>query len=161
MAALLRILHRAEDAVLVMLLMVMIGLAGFDILSRLLFGGGVLWIPPTLRVMVLWVGLLGALVATRSREHIAIDLINRLAGDRVKRWLSVLTSAFAAVVCGVIGWHAGEFVRYAWEFGDVAFGRVPAWPLQLIIPLSFGLMAVRFVLQALGSALYGLPEKAA
>lgn len=63
--------HRAEDSLLVLLLLAMILLAGFDILARSLFGGGVSWIPPLLRVLVLWLGLLGALLATRTREHIA------------------------------------------------------------------------------------------
>ena len=103
MKKLLTLLHKAEDAILVLLLFIMIVLAGFDILARLLFGGGILWISPFLRVMVLWVGLFGALIATRSREHITIDLINRMAPDSVKRWLSVLTQAFAAFICGVIG----------------------------------------------------------
>ncbi|WP_301387165.1 TRAP transporter small permease subunit, partial [Thalassolituus sp. UBA2590] len=71
-------LHRLEDSVLVLLLLAMIILAGYDILARSIFGGGVSWIPPLLRVMVLWIGLLGALLATRSREHISIDLISKL-----------------------------------------------------------------------------------
>ncbi|TVV46001.1 TRAP transporter small permease [Thalassolituus sp. C2-1] len=141
-------LHRIEDAVLVLLLLAMIILAGVDILARTLFGGGVVWVQPLLRVMVLWLGLLGALLATRSREHIAIDLINRLAGPQTKRWLAVLTSAFAAFICLVVAWNAQAFVRFAFEFGDIAFGRVPAWPLQLVIPLSFALMGLRFSLQA-------------
>ena len=148
MKKLLTALHRAEDTVLVLLLLTMITLAGFDILARLLFGGGVLWISPFLRVMVLWVGLFGALIATRSREHITIDLINRMAPVPVKRWLSVLTQSFAAFICGVIAWHSVEFVQMAYEYGDKAYGQVPAWSLQIIIPLSFGLMAVRFILQA-------------
>lgn len=152
-------LHRIEDGVLVLLLLAMIVLAGFDILARTLFGGGVVWVQPLLRVMVLWLGLLGALLATRSREHIAIDLINRLAGPQTKRWLAVLTSAFAAFICLVIAWHAQAFVRFAFEFGDVAFGRVPAWPLQLVIPLSFALMGLRFALQGI-SELLGKPQEA-
>jgi len=158
MQRLLSALHKAEDTLLVSLLLAMIVLAGVDILARTLFGGGVLWIPPLLRIMVLWLGLLGALLATRSREHIAIDLINRLAPDSVARWLSVLTSLFAAVICALIAWHGQRFVQLAWEFGDVAFGRVPAWPLQLIIPISFGLMALRFAFQTVTAAL-GYTEK--
>ena len=39
MKKLLTLLHKAEDAILVLLLFIMIVLAGFDILARLLFGG--------------------------------------------------------------------------------------------------------------------------
>lgn len=149
MAAFIRILHRSEDWLLVLLLLAMIVLAGVDILARSLFGGGVVWIPPLLRVMVLWLGLLGALLATRTREHIAIDLASRLAGPRLRSVLGILTSWFAAAVCLILAWHAQNFVRFAWEFGDIAFGRVPAWPLQIVIPFSFALMGLRFLLQSL------------
>lgn len=147
MSAAIRLLHRAEDWLLVLVLLAMIVLAGMDILARSLFGGGVVWIPPLLRVMVLWLGLLGALLATRSREHISIDLAGRLAGPRLKSALGIVTSVFAAAVCLIIAWYSHNFVRFAWEFGDVAFGNVPAWPLQIIIPFTFGLMGLRFLLQ--------------
>ena len=103
----------------------------------------------------------GALIATRSREHITIDLINRMAPDSVKRWLSVLTQAFAAFICGVIGWHSAEFVQAAWQYGDTVFGEVPAWPLQAIMPLTFSLMAVRFALQAINDLLTAVRPGAA
>src|SRR5690554_7174070 len=61
-----RVLHIIEDTILVTLLLAMILLAGYDILARTLFGGGVAWISPILKIMVLWVGLLGALLATRT-----------------------------------------------------------------------------------------------
>lgn len=148
-------LHRAEDALLILLLLAMIVLAGVDIIARTVLGGGIVWISPLLRVMVLWLGLLGALMATRTREHIAIDLINRLGGDTLKRLSGVVTSVFAATVCGLIAWHAQEFVKGSFEYGDIAFSQVPAWPLQLVIPLAFGLMALRFAIQSLGIALHG------
>lgn len=158
MKQLLRAIHRGEDALLVIILLVMIVLAGVDIIARLLFGGGISWVPPFLRVLVLWLGLLGALLATRSREHIAIDLASRLAGPILRRVLAAVTALFAALVCGLIAWHSGLFVELAYEFGDVAFNRVPAWPLQLIIPISFGLMAIRFALQSVLAAGGNLPE---
>lgn len=158
MKQLLRAIHRGEDALLVIILLVMIVLAGVDIIARLLFGGGISWVPPFLRVLVLWLGLLGALLATRSGEHIAIDLASRLAGPILRRVLAAVTALFAALVCGLIAWHSGLFVELAYEFGDVAFNRVPAWPLQLIIPISFGLMAIRFALQSVLAAGGNLPE---
>jgi len=145
-------LHRLEDCVLVLLLLAMILLAGYDILARSIFGGGVSWIPPLLRVMVLWIGLLGALLATRSREHISIDLISRLGGPTLNRIASTITLLFAAVVCGLVGWFSGQYVQLAFEYQDIAFADIPAWPLQLIIPFTFGLMGLRFFIQGIAAA---------
>lgn len=147
-------IHTLEDALLVIVLAIMVVLAATDILSRTLFGGGVLWIAPALRVMVLWLGLLGAMVATRTREHIAIDLVNRLAPPRLSWALAIVTSAFATFICGLVAWHGQLYVEMAQEFGDIAFGDIPAWPLQIIIPVSFGVMALRFAIQTLQAIYY-------
>lgn len=140
-----RCLHRVEDLFLVGLLLTMIVLAGIDILARWLFGGGISWIPPLLRIMVLWLGLLGALLATRTREHIAIDLVSRLAPDSVNRYLNAITQLFAASVCLIIAYHSQLFVNMAQEFNDIAFAQIPAWPLQAIIPFAFAGMGLRFL----------------
>lgn len=148
------LIHKAEDSLLVLVLGTLLLLASVDIFSRLVFGGGVLWIQPVLRIIVLWLGLLGAMVATRTREHISIDLVNRLAPDWIQRWVSVLTLGFSSAICGLIAWHSGAYVQLARDFGDTVMGDVPAWPMQLIIPICFGSMALRFGLQAVASVIF-------
>lgn len=144
----LRMLYRLEDGLLVALLLTMILLAGVDILARLIVGSGMTWIAPLLRILVLWTGLLGALVATRSREHIAIDLLSRFAPSWLRTLMQVIAAAFASLVCWILAYYSQAFVRTAYEFGDLAFAAVPAWPLQLILPLTFALMGLRFAVQA-------------
>ena len=107
---------------------------------------------------MLWVGLAGALVATRTREHIAIDLVSRLAPPAFSRFINVVTLAFAATVCVLIAWHSTIFVNMTREFDDRAFSDLPAWILQAIIPVSFGLMGLRFALQSLMALMGKLPE---
>ena len=108
--------------------------------------------------MVLWVGLAGAMVATRSREHIAIDLVSRLAPPAFSRIINVVTLAFAACVCVLIAWHSTIFVNMTHEFDDRAFSDLPAWILQAIIPVSFGFMGLRFALQSLMALVGKLPD---
>ena len=93
---------------------------------------------------MLWIGLLGALVATRSREHIAIDVLSRFAPVPVRTIMHFVAAAFAAFYLLGVGLLQQNFVQTAYEFGDKAFADVPAWLLQLIIPITFGLMGVRF-----------------
>ena len=38
------------------------------------------------------------------------------------------------------------FVRMSHEFGDVLLGGIPAWLLQAILPVGFGLIAYRYTL---------------
>ena len=62
-------LGRLEDALLVALLGVLLLLASTQILLRNLFDAGLTWADPLLRVLVLWLGLLGARVS-RPRQRI-------------------------------------------------------------------------------------------
>jgi len=71
------LLHRLEDGLLAVAVLVMVALAGLQIVLRL-FDGGLSWIEPALRVLVLWIGMLGAVTASHSGRHIRIDLLTRV-----------------------------------------------------------------------------------
>ena len=145
-----RWLHHLEDLLLALVLTTMLTLAITDIAMRLITGGSLIWIPPVLQVLVLWLGLLGALLASRSQEHIAIDVISRFVGPLGKKICGISGSFFAAIVCFLIAYFSIEFLQQSIEYDDIAFAQVPAWPLQLIIPFTFSLMAIRFLLHTLG-----------
>jgi TRAP-type C4-dicarboxylate transport system permease small subunit len=55
-----------EDGLMAILLSATILLAASQILLRNLFDSGIIWADPTLRIMVLWLALLGAIAATRE-----------------------------------------------------------------------------------------------
>ncbi len=139
-----RLFARGEDGLLVLTLAIMIGLAAVQIGMRNLDLGGVSWGDPLLRVLVLWTGMLGALVATRERNHITVDVLSRFLSPEQRRWTHVATDLFAAAVCSTIAWHAARFVSFEWEAGGLAFGAVPAWAAAIILPAGFGVMALRF-----------------
>ncbi len=148
----LRALHFIEDGLLSLLLTSLIALACTQILLRNVWDTGLVWIGPLLRYLVLWVGLLGALCATRTREHIAIDALGRLLSPPWRSCADVLTLAFSAGVCGTIAHHAARMVAFDRESGATAFGDVPVWILECAIPIAFGGMALRFGLRLVTSA---------
>lgn len=146
----LRLLHRLEDLMLSAVLAGMLILAITDIALRLITGGSLIWIPPVLKIMVLWLGLLGALLASRDQEHIAINVVSRFVGSLGKKICGICGNLFAAVICAIVAYFGIELVQTSLEYNDIAFAQVPAWPLQIIIPFTFGLMALRFLLHTLG-----------
>lgn len=137
---------KAEDALLVLLLSGMIALAGSQILLRNVWDMGLSWGEPLLRVSVLWVGLLGAMAATRDRRHIRIDLLSRFLPPDLAAWNRRLTDLFAGLVCLLLAWHGARFVHFEWLDGSLLFGTVPAWACESIIPLAFFLMGLRYLL---------------
>lgn len=149
----LRVLHAAEEGVLALLLLALVGISALDIILRTLFDSGISWASPLARVLVLWLGMLGAVLATRGNQHIAIDLLARLTSPALRRWIKSACALFAAVVCLVVAWHSLRFVIGTYEYADEAFAGLPAWPLQAILPTGFGLMAIRFLIHSAGYAL--------
>ena len=61
---------KLEEALLSILLTAMIVLACYQIGLRWFTSGGLPWIDPLLRYLVLWSGLLGAVLATAKDNHI-------------------------------------------------------------------------------------------
>ena len=143
-----RALLRMEDGLLVITLGAMILLAAAQIFLRNVFDSGISWADPALRVLVLWVALLGAMVATRNGNHIHIDILSHVLPTRYRNLVHRVTDLFAGAVCLLLAWHGGRFVVYEWQDGSLLFGAVPAWACELIIPFGFAVMALRFLFGA-------------
>ncbi|NOQ46547.1 MAG: TRAP transporter small permease subunit [Desulfobulbaceae bacterium] len=140
---------RLLDGLLCLLLTTMIGLACLQIALRTFFSSGLLWADPLLRYLVLWSGMLGAVVATRERKHIAIDVVGYLAPPQVKPWMQLVLDLFSCLVTAALTWAAIVFVRNEADFGGSSLLSLPSWAWNLIFPLAFFLITVHFLL-ALG-----------
>ena len=147
-----RWLHRVEDGLLILALLAMIGMAVLQILLRVLFHTGVVWGDEFVRVIVLWLGLLGAVSASRTDSHIRIDIASRYLPRRWQVWAGALMQLGTALVCALAAWYAGRFVVIEFEFQDRAFAAVPAWACELIIPVGFAAIALRYGVLAISRA---------
>jgi len=145
---LLTLLHRTEEAIIALLLAAMVLLAGTQIFMRNLLDSGIAWGDPLLRIMVLWVGLLGAMLATRQNKHIRIDILSRYLTAAWKRFSAVVSELFSGVICALLAWHSGRFVHYEWMDGTEVFSGFPAWLAELVLPFAFAVISLRFLLLA-------------
>ncbi|MGD2052723.1 MAG: TRAP transporter small permease [Gammaproteobacteria bacterium] len=145
-ARLIRAINRIEDWLLISMLAVMVILAVVQIFYRNIAGGGVAWIDPLLRLLVLWVALSGAVIASRTDNHIRIDFFAKYVSGRYYFYIKRIVHAYCMIICAVIAWHAANFVQMDYQYGTEAFAGVPAWITELIIPVAFTLMAFRYLL---------------
>ena len=141
------LLHRVEDLIIAVLLTATMILAFYQIIQRNVMGTGIVWGDILIRIMVLWLGMAGAMAATREHKHIRIDLLTRFLTPGLKRAADSLSLLFAAAVCLVAGYFSLQFVVSEYAAGDIAFGRVPYWMCEAILPFSFTLIALRYVIQ--------------
>jgi len=147
-----RILGHLESGLMTTLLVSMILMAFGQIVLRNIFEFSILWADPFLRHLVLWTGMLGAAMATRDGRHIKIDILPQLLPPRGRAILAVLTNLISAVVCAVLVQAAIRFVRDEMEFGGPVFLEIPAWIVQLILPIAFTIITIRFLILTVTSA---------
>ena len=141
-------LARFEDLLITLLTAALVLLAGGQIVARLFFDTGWAVLEPALRAMVLWIALLGAMIASREDKHLAIDALARVVRGVPARVLRVVAYLGAAAVTVLLAWYSLLLVHGEYESATVAFGDVPAWTVQAIMPFAFAAMALRFVIHA-------------
>ncbi len=142
-------LQKIESGLLAVILFLLIVLAAWQVLARNLFDGGLLWGDGFVRVAVLWVTLIGAMVASRTDDHIRMDVITRYLPEAFQKASARLTAVFTALICGLFAWFSTSFVMEEIEYGAMAFGEVPSWICALVMPIGFSIMSLRYVLHAI------------
>lgn len=143
------IIDRVEQALISTLLSLMILISFLQIVLRNIFATGISWADPLVRNLVLWVAFIGAAIATREGRHITINAIPRWMPPRGKTIIGIITHWFSLLICGLLTFAAWKFVRNEAIMGSITFLGIPAWVPQIILPITFGLMAIRFGLRSL------------
>lgn len=138
----------AEDALLLIILVSMIVLAGTQIFLRNFLDSSIYWGDEMLRLMVLWLTIAGGLAASRMDKHISIAVLDRFLPDKAQLITKVIIDLFTASICALFAWHSARFVMGSYEFGDTLMGGAPAWILQIILPVGFALMTYRHLILA-------------
>ena len=143
-----RFVRSLETWLIVLILGGLILLGAAQIVLRNFFSIGFAWSDGLARLAVLWLGLLGALAASRDGRHIAMGAVTRWLPPRLRIVVGVCADVFGAGVSAALAWASWAFVSDSREFGDTMLGDVPAWWLQSIMPVAFALIAWQFVAQA-------------
>lgn len=146
-----RWLNKAESALLMVLLIVMVFLAFAQVVLRIAFSTGFVWADIFLRHAVLWIGFLGGAIAVSSKRHINIDALTHFMSPKVHSAFSVFTNLFAAAVCVLLSIAAINFVKDEISSGTFVFNQIPSWYAETIIPVGFALFVFHFLVRAAGA----------
>jgi C4-dicarboxylate transporter DctQ subunit len=150
-----------ENVFLVGLLSSMMLLSVAQIIAREVFETGFYWSGELVRLMVLWLAMVGAVAACRENRHIRIDAVSHLLSDRAVRVARVVVDTFAAGVCAMVAWHAWRYTQLEIEFEETVLIDTPAWIAHVVVPAAFALLSYRFLVGAgkEGSKLYSGEEE--
>ncbi len=139
----------AENAALVVLLGSLVLLAVGQIVLREVFETGFFRADELIKLLVLWLAMVGSIAATRDNRHIRIDALSHLLPDAAVTAVRLFVDVFAAIVCGVVAWQAWRYLQLEIEFGDTVLINVPAWMAHVIVPGAFALMSYRFAVSVI------------
>jgi len=145
----LRAEHILEDGLLILLLASMTRLAISQIFLRNFFNTGISWASPLLGILVLWIGLAGSIVASRQKNHISINILSHYLPKNGQLIADAVVELFTAVISGIITYHSARFVLSEYEYKVIAFDSIPAWICELILPIAFGMITLRYLAHSL------------
>lgn len=146
-----RFLLRTETAILVGLFLSLIILAVVQIFLRNALAGGIIWAESYVRISVLWIAMIGAMIASRDNRHICIDVVVKKSSPVFRAIAKHLTDLFTSAICFIMAWYSFRLVVDEFEYGGVAFGVVPNWLCEAVIPFAFVVIALRYLIAGLSS----------
>jgi TRAP-type C4-dicarboxylate transport system permease small subunit len=142
-------IDRVEQTLIVTFLSFMILLAFLQIVLRNFFSTGLDWGDSFLRNLVLWIGFIGATLATREGKHINIDVVSRWLPSLGKNIITLITHLFSFSICCLLTCATLKFIKNEVQMENMTFLNVPAWIPEMILPITFTLMTFRFGLRSI------------
>ncbi len=137
-------LTRGVGATVGVLLLAMVAIPAGETISRRLLGRGLAGSAILVQHLTLWVGFLGALLATIHERHLALSTAEVIPRGAPRRAAELLARVVSTAVCALLAYAAVELVL-ADRGSDrtLPFG-IPFWWSELVMPAGSALMALRF-----------------
>lgn len=141
--------QRVEDTLTVLALLVMGILPVLELALRTFLQTGIPGTSAYVQNLTLWVGFLGAMIASREKRHLSLST-DLILPSRLHSIASMLAATVSTAVASGLCWAALQFVRAELESPETIAGWLPIWMVETILPISFALITLRFVLHAGG-----------
>ena len=131
-----------EKGLLVFIVLAMIVLPTMEALLRRLAGIGLPDAMPYTQHLTLWVGFIGAMLATATERHLAlttVELLPRHWQQAARGYVHVIS----ALVTAVLAYASLDLVLFDRVRADRLAGGVPEWWFEIVMPIGFAVMAFR------------------
>src|SRR6266704_1153611 len=141
-------LWETENLLLPLALAALMLLPLIEIVGRKPFHGGVSGSAAFQQHLVLVIGLLGGMFAARDRRLLALSTLTNYLKGGWQTFARVFSSAFASGVTIFLCRAAIDLVRSEKTDGKILAYGIPLWTIELIMPLGFGVIALRLLWHA-------------
>jgi len=144
-----------EDLTGSLALLVMAVLPIAEIVSRRFFGRGIPASGPVVQHLTLWVGFLGAAIAAREGKLLALATGTFIPQGLWRRAADIVAAAFGACSAIVLAWGGWQMAAIEREAGTNIGAGIPTWIAQIVLPISFAIIAARLVWRTSSASLSG------
>ena len=119
-----------------------------EIVSRKFFATAIPGAAAYASVLTLWLGMLGAAIAARDGKLLTLATGEFLPKGRVTAIAHVVAGAVGAMIATILTMGSIVLVQSDREAGDIIAGGLPKWIADLVLPIGFGLIALRLAWRA-------------
>jgi TRAP-type C4-dicarboxylate transport system permease small subunit len=144
-------------ALLIVVILGMVVFVTLQIILRNFFNSGIPWAEVAARNAVMWIAFLGAMLATRSRQHISIDVLMKMIPRRARNFVRIGLDLMACVISFLLALASLDFVMEEYSMGNEIFIGIKAWMTQVIIPFGFAMISVEYAI-GIGLDIYRLAK---
>jgi tripartite ATP-independent transporter DctM subunit len=157
---------RTENILIAVVLLAMALLPVLELVLRTLFDTGVPGTSGYVQNLTLWIGFIGAIVASREGRHLNLSTGLVTLPARVQAVAAPVSAAISTAVAAGLFWASLVFVWSEFEAPTRIGGWLPLWAAEAVLPVAFAIVTLRFVTQAGGPrersiAVLGIPAAAA
>jgi TRAP-type C4-dicarboxylate transport system permease small subunit len=140
-----------ERTLIVLSLAVLMFAGMLNIVLRLTGFSEIVFTSILLKQLTLWLGLLGAAIATASSEHLNVDAFGRLLKNRGLQVNNVVIGVLCVLFSGYFTYLAVQFFFFQSKQLKTAHigGGSFAWIWVVVFPLAFAMMTLRYFFQTI------------
>jgi C4-dicarboxylate transporter DctM subunit len=142
-------LARCEDLLIAAILVAMVLIPLAESVLRRTLHTGIVGATSIVQHFVLLVGMLGGAIAAREGRLLALSTLadTRLCG-KWKRVSRIFTASLSVVVTVYLLIAACQYLVTEREAAKILAYGIPVWSIELALPVGFGIIALRLLLQA-------------
>ncbi|MBD3421911.1 MAG: TRAP transporter large permease subunit [Chitinivibrionales bacterium] len=146
MQAVARPLYYAENGLVFTILGLIVALPLIEIVGRF-FRSGLHGSTIYRNHLVIWIAFAGGMVTSRSGRHLALTIATEVLEKPARKGVGAIIGLLSSAVCTALAWSSWQYLNVAFAQNHT-IGILPVNVALAIMPVGFGVMAIRFIAHA-------------
>lgn len=144
-------LSRLAGAFAILLLIAAILVVSQMVLVRYFLNGSTVWQTEFVTYSLIAATFIGSPYVLIHKGHVNVDLLQNMAGRRVRYAMQLLSGLLSIVFCALLAWSGWAHFHEAWAGGWTTdtIWKLPLWIPLLPLPFGIGLLVLQYIAELL------------